>query len=253
MTGNIIGSGQDRYQRRYWWVAVLGFLLLVTGVLLMMIVLVVAARNSGGKSIPGAADQALVAGVNRAAESLPVDISADSSQNGFAPGAIPPDSVARQALADGSARLVIEAIGVDAPIQPVGLMEVEANGQTFGQWQVPNDYAAGWHRTSAGLGVPGNMVLNGHNNVHGAVFRELDELGYGDEIIIRHGQDSYRYQVAHRELLDESDQPLSVRLDNAKWISHTADERLTLISCWPYVNNTQRLIVIATPADRDQR
>lgn len=251
MTGNIVDSRQSASQRRLWWVAVLGFLLLAAGAVLMMIVMVVVARNSGKEPIPGLGDRAPFAGPSDSTASLPAQMPDEAALIDLAPGAIPPDSIARQALADGSARLVIEAIGVDAPIQPVGLLEMEAGGRNFSQWQVPDDYAVGWHRTSAGLGSPGNTVLNGHNNVHGAVFRDLDELGYGEEIVIYDDQQAYRYRVAHRELFDESNQPLSVRLENAKWMAHTADERLTLISCWPYVSNSQRLIVIATPVDQD--
>jgi sortase A len=152
-------------------------------------------------------------------------------------------------VADDSTRLVISTIGVDAPIRAVGLMEMEEDGRSYQQWQVPGDYAIGWHRSSAWLGSPGNTVLNGHNNVHGAVFRDLVDVEFGDEIVVHEGQQIYRYQVAHREVLEENDQPLSVRLDNAKWMMPTADERLTLISCWPYVGNTHRVIVVATPVE----
>lgn len=253
MRQSVSGSGQDPYQRPILWVAAMGCLLLVAGAMVMMFVLAVVARNSGKASIRSAGDQTITAPASRATVMVPDYLLSDRSLDGMAPGAIPHESAARQALAGGSARLIIEAIDVDAPIQPVGLREIEANGQTLSQWQVPDDYAVGWHRTSAGLGLPGNTVLNGHNNVHGAVFRDLHELSYGEEIIIEYDQHTYRYRVAHRELLDESNQPLSARLDNAQWMSHTSDERLTLISCWPYVGNTQRLIVIATPVEGDQR
>ena len=33
----------------------------------------------------------------------------------------------------------------------------------------------------------------------------------------------------------------------ALWITPSTDVRLTLVSCWPYSSNTQRLIVIALP------
>jgi sortase A len=37
------------------------------------------------------------------------------------------------------------------------------------------------------------------------------------------------------------------RLENARWIGPFPDERLTLVTCWPYTNNTHRVIVIAKP------
>jgi sortase A len=158
------------------------------------------------------------------------------------------DGVSAQA-ADDSTRLEIGAIGLDAPIQTVGLMELEDDGQTYHQWQVPSDYAIGWHVTSAAPGSQGNTVLNGHNNVHGAVFRDLVELALGDEITLYENGQTHHYLVAHREVLEEKGQPLDVRFDNAKWMLPTADERLTLITCWPDTGATHRVIVVATPVE----
>jgi sortase A len=39
------------------------------------------------------------------------------------------------------------------------------------------------------------------------------------------------------------------RLANALWIMPSKDERLTLITCYPYDSNTHRLIIVARPAD----
>lgn len=258
MTGSIVGSGQSEDQRGLWWVAALGFLLLLVGATSLFIILAVAARAPGGPPLHGTGGWDLASassltladqptnnpddGLSSAGESAQVDSEQESALA---------ESSAREAMTDGSTRLVIEAIGVDAPIQPVGLVALEEAGRQYSQWQVPNDYAVGWHRTSAGLGRPGNTVLNGHNNVHGAVFRDLGELDYGAEIVLYHDQQAHRYQVAHRELLEDNHQPLSVRLDNAKWMLPTADERVTLISCWPYIGTTHRLVVIATPVDGD--
>jgi len=40
-----------------------------------------------------------------------------------------------------------------------------------------------------------------------------------------------------------------VRRQNARWIAPTTDERLTLVTCWPYTGNSHRLIIVAKPAD----
>jgi sortase A len=40
-----------------------------------------------------------------------------------------------------------------------------------------------------------------------------------------------------------------VRLQNAQWIQPTTDERLTLVTCWPYNDNSHRLIIVARPID----
>ncbi|MCS6962618.1 MAG: sortase, partial [Thermoflexus sp.] len=54
-------------------------------------------------------------------------------------------------------------------------------------------------------------------------------------------------KVREKHIIPERGRPLSERLANARWIQVTEDERLTLITCWPYTSNTHRLIVIARP------
>jgi sortase (surface protein transpeptidase) len=48
-------------------------------------------------------------------------------------------------------------------------------------------------------------------------------------------------------LMPERFKSLTVRLDNARWILPTKDERLTLITCWPAKSNTHRVIIVALP------
>jgi len=147
-------------------------------------------------------------------------------------------------------RIEIPAIQLDAPIDQVGLTPIQgADGVTYYQWQVPDAYEAGWHFNSAMLGEPGNTVLNGHHNVYGEVFRDLVDLEPGDEVILYDRNQAYYYVVTDKEILEERDQPLSVRLENAKWIQATEDERVTLITCWPYTDNSHRLVVVAKPVD----
>jgi sortase A len=144
-------------------------------------------------------------------------------------------------------RLVIPKLGVDAAIQRVGLIQKEENGTIYYQWNVPRGDGVGWHESSALLGQIGNTVLNGHNNIQGEVFRDLIELELGDEIIVYGMERKFTYQVVHQEIMPENRQPLSVRLDNARWIYTTGDERITLVSCWPYTTNANRIVVIAMP------
>jgi len=144
-------------------------------------------------------------------------------------------------------RLVIPKLGIDVRIQRVLLVPKEENGTTYYQWQVPRGDEVGWHETSALLGQTGNTVLNGHNNIYGEVFRDLVELELGDEIIVYDSERPFVYQVIHQEIMPENGQPLSVRIHNARWIQPTGDERITLVTCWPYTTNSNRLVVIAKP------
>jgi sortase A len=65
------------------------------------------------------------------------------------------------------------------------------------------------------------------------------------------GDEMRLYQVAETLILPERDQPLEVRLANAQYIQPTDDERLTLITCWPYEDNSHRAVVIARPIHQE--
>ena len=148
-------------------------------------------------------------------------------------------------------RLIIPAIGLDAPIQAAAMDEIEIEGVTYQQWMAPDSAAIGWNTTSARLAVPGNTVLNGHHNVHGEVFEKLVELEIGDEIWVQSGESIFVYIVGATTILPERNEPLEKRLENARWIQPSQDERLTLVTCWPPNGNTHRVIVVAVPLDKD--
>lgn len=144
-------------------------------------------------------------------------------------------------------RIVIPGINLDAPVIPAKTRLMEVDGQKYRQWMVPNEFAAGWHKNSARLGEPGNTVINGHHNVYGEVFRRLVKLEEGDLIQIYSATKVYEYVVANKMILPEAYQELDVRMENAQWILPSDDERVTLITCWPYESNTHRLIIVARP------
>jgi len=147
-------------------------------------------------------------------------------------------------------RITISRINVDAPIVPVSWYTTEIAGQVQATWEVPDQYAAGWHETSAPLGQMGNTVLNGHNTTYGEVFRDLYKLEAGDPIIVYAGDVPYTYTVSEVLILPEAGQPLEVRRQNARYIQPTGDERLTLVTCHPYGSLRYRLVLIAHPVRR---
>jgi LPXTG-site transpeptidase (sortase) family protein len=145
-------------------------------------------------------------------------------------------------------RISIPTIDLTADIINATQKEIVQGEKTYIQWSAPDEFAVGWHFTSSFLGVPGNTVLNGHHNVFGKVFEHLDQLVSGDEIFI-YGNDLhiYEYVVSNTMILAERDVSLDERLENARWILPSEDERITLITCWPYFSNTHRLIIVARP------
>ena len=143
-------------------------------------------------------------------------------------------------------RITAESINLDAPIVPVGWKQTVQNGQPVNVWIVA-DYAAGWHQNSLLPGQGGNIVLSGHHNIKGEVFRYIVDLEPGAIISLYQADQRYDYAVADKFIVKDKGEPEAVRRENAKWIGSFNDERLTLITCWPYTNNTHRVIVIAKP------
>lgn len=145
-------------------------------------------------------------------------------------------------------RLVIPVAGIDTPIVEVGWEVVERDGQRATEWQTA-DNAAGRHSNSAKPGEKGNVVLSGHHNTKGEVFRAISEGGLkvGDMVYLYDAQGRrFSYQVSEvTEPLLEVGASDEQRLANARYIQPTTDARVTLVTCWPYISNTHRVIVVA--------
>ena len=144
-------------------------------------------------------------------------------------------------------RIAIASIGLDASIVAVEFANYTFEGKAYQQWLAPEGLNVGWHNTSAKMGTAGNTVLNGHHNIKGMVFRDLYQVEVGDKIEVFAEGESFTYVVVHTDILAERNQPIEVRLSNAEWIKETQDERITLITCWPFESNTHRVIVVAVP------
>ncbi len=144
-------------------------------------------------------------------------------------------------------RLVIPSIQIDSHIIPVDSNKINYDGQIVSVWGVA-DYAVGWHSTSARPGEIGNTVMAGHHNIAGEIFSDLVNVEVGDEVLIYVGDKTYRYTVEMKTRVKEKGESLEVRQQNAQWIATTNDERLTMVTCWPYTDNTHRVIVVAKPS-----
>ena len=144
-------------------------------------------------------------------------------------------------------QLVIPTISLNTPLVPVGLGTTVVNGQEYSIWNTAENNV-GWHQGSGPPGQIGNTVLAGHSSGGNEIFRHLEELEVGEDIFVRTNQGWYQYRVAEKLILKEQGEPVEVRAANARWILPTEDERLTLITCWPYPATTHRLLVIAYPA-----
>ncbi len=158
----------------------------------------------------------------------------------------PPSEDTGFAPVEGDYWLSIPSLDLEAPIIAYAPRVREVEGIPVNRMLVPNTYAVGWDQRSAEPGFTGNTVLAGHNNTFGAVFGELNQIQAGAEISVWSEYGVFTYTVRETMLLEEEGQPIEVRRQNAQWLNDTADDRLTLITCWPRNSYTHRFIVVAT-------
>jgi sortase A len=145
-------------------------------------------------------------------------------------------------------RLVIGKISVDIPVIPVGPKTIRQKGTVKLVWDdVPN--AGAFHQTSAYPGNGGNTVINGHRDIQGSVFRHLDKLEIGDEIVVYVSDVAYPYTVSETAVVPETFATAKQRAENLKYIGAMPEERLTLITCTPIGLGTHRLLVVAKPPE----
>ncbi len=192
----------------------------------------------------------LASGPTLSSEETPAAQSPSSGEDVFIPQVPAPTAQPTQAgLPLIPDRIVIPAIKLDAPIKPVAerYLKLDNASGVFEQWTVPDEYAAGWIPVTSTLGVTGNMVLDGHHNVWGEVFGHLIDLNTGDHIYVYAGTVSREYVIRNKMILPERNEPIDVRLQNARWLLPSQDERITLVTCWPHWTNTHRLIIVASP------
>ncbi len=120
-------------------------------------------------------------------------------------------------------RIVIPAIKVDAPVVHGDSWEDLKKG-------------AGHHIGSANPGERGNMIISAHNDVFGEIFRHLEDLELEDRVTVYSGAQSFDYVVKAKRVVEPTD--ISV-------MAPTSQPVLTLITCYPYLIDTHRLVVIA--------
>lgn len=127
------------------------------------------------------------------------------------------------AAADQAIRLQIPALKVDAPV-------VQGDG-----WEQLKK-GVGQNVGSANPGQDGNVILSAHNDVYGELFRYLDKLVPGDQVILYTQQRQYVYVVDRTAIVE----PTAVEV-----MASTGSPTVTLISCYPYLVDKQRIVVFA--------
>jgi sortase A len=120
-------------------------------------------------------------------------------------------------------RIQIPSIRVDAPV-------VQGDG-----WEQLKK-GVGQHSGTADPGKPGNAVLSAHNDIFGEIFRDLDKIKPGDQIILFTNQRTYTYIVVDSKIVAPTD---------VEVMETTAQPTVTLVSCYPYLVDNKRIVIIA--------
>jgi sortase A len=124
---------------------------------------------------------------------------------------------------DQAVRLQIPRLNVDAPV-------VQGDG-----WEQLKK-GVGQHIGSANPGQNGNVVLSAHNDVYGELFRHLDQLQPGDNVIVYTQQRQHVYVIDRTVIVE----PTAVEV-----MASTGSPTVTLISCYPYLVDSERIVVFA--------
>jgi sortase A len=121
-------------------------------------------------------------------------------------------------------QIQIPLINVDAPV-------VQGDG-----WEQLKKGVA-QHTGSANPGQSGNIVLSAHNDVFGEIFRYLDQLQKGDEIVIYTANHAFTYIITDIKIVSPTD---------VEVMAPSPHPTVTLISCYPYMIDNKRIVVQAS-------
>jgi sortase A len=226
-----------QFFRRPWWdkalyvveiAAVIGLVIILTNGLLML-------RNINRESASGLTQPTLTPTALIMAVVLPSGHTSPNSPGGVQPNEAEIPQHLRplvQTLAnlpiptpgpEQAVRIQIPAIGIDAPI-------VQGDG-----WEQLKK-GVGQHIGTPNPGQKGNIVLSAHNDVFGEIFRELDKLKEGDQIIVFNNQRAFTYVIRQTQIVE----PTQVEV-----MAPTQKPVVTLISCFPYLVNNKRIVINA--------
>jgi LPXTG-site transpeptidase (sortase) family protein len=129
-------------------------------------------------------------------------------------------------------RVVISSVGIDADVRPVGY--AFSDGRL--RYDVPRA-EAGQYVGTGQPGRPGNTVIGGHVAQRGGsgIFAALPRVAAGDVVEVYRDATVYRYLVTEIRI---------VAADATSVMSPTQDATLTLITCFPDDNYSERLVVV---------
>lgn len=163
------------------------------------------------------------------------------------------DMIVAAADPSSDAVAVVHTATTEAPAPAPVAPERPAHGEVVGRIQIPAIgvdavFSAGTDtdtlKRGPGLwehgvfpGTPGNATISGHRTTYGGPFRNIDQLAYGDQIIVSvPGHPDAVFEVRGNTKVDPSHVAVT---------EQTSGVRLTLTTCDPVGRASQRLVVQA--------
>jgi len=138
----------------------------------------------------------------------------------------------RHAAAPSGVTLIIPRLAVRVPV-------VDRGVTAQGELPIAEGLDVTHYTFSAGVGERGNYVAYGHDDIQGSVFANLGALQSGDPIELLQGGKRFLYRVTSRRVVWPSDVAV---------LRSTPTATMTLITCTPYMVDTQRIVVSAALA-----
>jgi sortase A len=103
------------------------------------------------------------------------------------------------------------------------------------------------YKNTAKPGENGNIFIFGHSSFYAwkpgeykDIFKNLDDLNIGDEIVIWWQSKKYNYKVSKKDMVDP---------DDTRYVQPTDSEQLTVMTCWPPGTTSKRLIIVGEPSN----
>ncbi len=147
-------------------------------------------------------------------------------------GQTPAARSVHHAASSGGVTLVIPRLAVRAPV-------VDRGVNALGELPIADGLAVTHYTFSAGVGERGNYVAYGHDDIQGSVFVHLGSLQAGDPIELLQGGERFLYRVTGSRVVWPTDVAV---------LRPTPSATMTLITCTPYMVDTQRIVVSAALA-----
>ncbi|WP_283697372.1 class D sortase [Clostridium perfringens] len=95
------------------------------------------------------------------------------------------------------------------------------------------DYVVAKYRNSPNFGENGNVILAGHNNMKGSIFRNLYKVKIGDIVEVQKDNEVFKYKITQREIVEPNDSSLLTQDLNKK--------EITLITC---INRAKQRLIL---------